>query len=169
MINPMRLQLSWSVWSRAGFVIAALALGINEVSKWWLLKIYDIDSRGIVTITPFFDLTLIWNKGVSYGLFQQETVIGRYFLIGITLLIAGFLVVWLMRVRSFLIAAAIGLILGGALGNVIDRIQYGAVADFFSFHFRGFYWYVFNVADIWVVAGAGLLIYDSLFNKAPNE
>ncbi len=158
--------MHFSVWSRTGFAIALGALLIDQAYKWWMLYVYDIAARGLVTITPFFDITLVWNKGISYGLFQQETATGRYVLIGIILIITVILLIWLMRVQSFLMATAMGLVLGGAVGNVIDRIYYGAVADFFSFHYRGFNWYVFNLADIWVVAGAALLIYDSVHNDA---
>lgn len=157
-----------SVWSRAGLAIAITALLVDQVHKWWMLKVYDIASRGLVTITPFFDITLVWNKGISYGLFQQNSATGRYILIGIILCISIVLLVWLMRAQGYLLAIAMGLVLGGALGNVIDRISYGAVADFFSFHYWGYNWYVFNLADIWVVAGAALLIYDSLYNDAQH-
>jgi len=75
----------------------------------------------------------------------------------------------MIRSQGYLIAVAMGLVLGGALGNVIDRVVYGAVADFFSFHFWGYYWYVFNLADVWVVAGAVLLLYDAMFNEAPDK
>ncbi len=153
-----------SVWSRAGLAIALIVLAIDQGYKWWMLNIYDIGSRGIVKITPFFDITLVWNRGISYGLFQQNSDTGRYVLIGIIVLIMIVLVVWLLRTRGYLIAIAMGLILGGAMGNVIDRIVYGAVADFFSFHSWGYYWYVFNLADVWVVAGAALLLYDSFQN-----
>lgn len=155
-----------SIWSRSGFAIAVIALLLDQGFKWWILKTYDIASHGLVTITPFFDITLVWNKGISYGLFQQDSEVGRYFLIAIILCIIGVLMVWLTRASGYLMATAMGLVLGGAMGNVIDRLLYGAVADFFSFHFWGYNWYVFNLADVWVVAGAALLIYDSVCNDA---
>ncbi len=161
--------MALSVWTKTGFAIAFLVVAIDRGYKWWMLNIYDIASRGTVTITPFFDITLIWNKGISYGLFQQNSDLGRYILIAIILCIMAVLVVWLSRAQGYLIAVAIGLVLGGALGNVIDRVVYGAVADFFSFHFWGYYWYVFNLADVWVVAGAVLLLYDSMFNEVPDK
>ena len=158
-----------SLWSRAGFAIAFSGVLIDQGYKWWMLNVYDIGSRGVVKITPFFDLTLIWNKGISYGLFQQDSDLGRYILIGIILCIMAVLVVWLIRAQGYFLAVAMGLVLGGALGNVIDRVVYGAVADFFSCHFWGYYWYVFNLADVWVVAGAVLLLYDAMFNEAANK
>ena len=154
-----------SLWSRTGFVVAVAVLMIDQGYKWWMLNIYQIGARGVVTITPFFDITLIWNKGVSYGLFQQNTDMGRYILIAITLCISGILMVWLIRAQGYLMAVAMGLVLGGAMGNIIDRVYYGAVADFFSFHYGGYNWYVFNLADVWVVAGAAMLIYDSFTNN----
>lgn len=163
------MRLSFNVWSKTGIVVAIFTLVLDQLHKWWMLNVYDIANRGIVTITPFLDFTLVWNKGISYGLFQQNTDVGRYILIGITLVVAVSLVIWMLQARGFVFASAMGLVLGGALGNVIDRIQYGAVADFFSFHAAGMRWYVFNVADIWVVAGVALLLYDSFFGKVPNE
>jgi len=150
-----------SLWSRTGFAIAFLVLLIDQGYKWWMLNVYQIGARGVVTITPFFDITLIWNKGISYGLFQQNSDMGRYILVAIIVCIMCVLGIWLKRVQGYLLAVAIGLILGGAAGNVVDRVYFGAVADFFSFHYRGYSWYVFNLADVWVVAGAALLIYDS--------
>lgn len=165
----MGLQLSFNRRSKVGLLIASIAFLLDFANKWWMLNVFDIANRGVVTITPFFDLTMVWNKGISYGLFQQESTIGRYILIGITLFVACLLVFWLLQAHSLVFASAMGLVLGGAIGNTVDRVLYGAVADFFSFHVAGFNWYVFNVADIWVVAGVGLLLYDSFFGKAQND
>jgi signal peptidase II len=128
-----------------------------------MLYVYDIGSRGIVTITPFFDLVLVWNPGISYGLLPQDSAIGRLGLILFALVASLALAIWLARVTSRLAAISIGLIIGGALGNALDRILYGAVADFFSFHAFGLEWYIFNIADTAIVAGVAGLLYDSLF------
>lgn len=167
--NLLGMRLSFNVWSKTGIVVAICSLMLDQLHKWWMLHVYDIANRGTVTITPFLDFTLVWNKGISYGLFQQNTDTGRYILIGITLVVASALVIWMLQARGFIFACAMGLVVGGAIGNVIDRVQYGAVADFFSLHAAGLRWYVFNVADIWVVAGVALLLYDSFFGKVPNE
>ena len=149
--------------SPLGLGIAALTLLIDQAHKAWMLYAYDIGSKGTVTLAPFFDLVLVWNQGVSYGLFPQESRLGRFGLILFALGVSIALAVWLARITSPLAASAIGLIIGGALGNAIDRILYGAVADFFSFHAFGYQWYVFNIADMAIVAGVAGLLYESLF------
>ena len=110
---------------------------------------------------PFFDLVLVWNRGVSYGWFAQHTAFGRFGLVALSLVASLALWIWLARTERPLTAAAIGLVIGGALGNALDRVIYGAVADFFLLHWRGFDWYVFNIADLAIVAGVGLLLYES--------
>jgi signal peptidase II len=145
---------------RIGLILALLALALDQLSKWWILHVYRLGERGRVEVTPFFDLVMLWNTGISYGLFPQQSDLGRYGLIGFSLLVSVVLLVWMLRSGSIMVAAALGLIVGGAIGNAIDRIAYGAVADFISLHGFGFYWYVFNVADMAIVAGVGLLILD---------
>jgi signal peptidase II len=161
----------WGSLSPLGLGIAALTVLVDQAHKAWMLYVYDIGAKGTVTITPFFDLVLVWNQGISYGLLPQESAAGRLGLILFALVASLALTVWLARLESRLTAIAIGLIIGGALGNAIDRILYGAVADFFSFHAFGYQWYVFNVADTAIVAGVVGLLYDSLFRghkKAGN-
>jgi signal peptidase II len=104
----------------------------------------------------------VWNRGISYGLFQQETEVGRWALLAISLAAAVGLSVWMARAGSRLLAASLGLIVGGAVGNAIDRIAYGAVFDFVHFHVGSFSWYVFNIADAAIVAGVMGLVYDAL-------
>jgi signal peptidase II len=128
-----------------------------------MLYVYDIGAKGIVTVAPFFDLVLLWNRGISYGLLPQDSALGRLGLIAFAFVASLALVAWLARLAAPLPAASIGLIIGGAVGNAIDRILYGAVADFFSFHAFGWQWYVFNIADMAIVAGVVGLLYDSLF------
>jgi signal peptidase II len=149
--------------SPLGLGIATLVLLADQLHKAWMLYVYDIGAKGTVTLTPFFDLVLVWNQGVSYGLLAQRTELGRWGLILFAFAAAIALVVWLARFTSPLAAAAIGLIIGGAVGNAVDRILYGAVADFFSLHAFGFEWYVFNIADTAIVAGVVGLLYESLF------
>lgn len=161
----------WGPLSLLGLTIGALTVVADQASKLWLLFAFDIGAKGTVTVTPFFDLVLVWNRGVSYGLLTQDTDLGRLGLIAFAVVASVALVIWLARVTSALTATAIGLILGGAIGNAIDRIAYGAVADFFAFHAFGFEWYVFNIADVAIVAGVIGLLYDSLFGghkKAGN-
>jgi len=153
----------WGRLSPLGLGIAALVLLADQAHKAWMLYVYDIGAKGTVTLAPFFDLVLVWNQGVSYGLLAQRTELGRWGLILFAFAAAVALIVWLARTTSSLAAAAIGLIIGGAVGNAVDRILYGAVADFFSLHAFGFEWYVFNIADTAIVAGVMGLLYESLF------
>ncbi len=154
---------------KIGVVIAIVALVIDQGHKWWMLNVYGIATKGLTKVTSFLDLVLVWNKGISYGLFAQETTAGWAGLLAATLLIIGILGVWLFRTVKLLVATALGLVIGGALANVIDRIVHGAVADFFSFHAMGYYWYVFNLADVAIVAGVALLLYDSVFGETKTE
>jgi signal peptidase II len=169
--SAMLRQWLWGKLSPLGFAVAALVVLADQASKAWLLHVYDLDAKGTVTLTPFLDLVLLWNTGISYGLLPQDSTLGRFGLILFAVLASLALTVWLARVASPLTAAAIGLIIGGAFGNAIDRIAYGAVADFFAFHAFGFEWYVFNIADVAIVAGVIGLLYESLFGghkKAGN-
>jgi signal peptidase II len=153
----------WGPLSPLGLGIAVLTVLADQASKVWMLYVYDIGAKGSVALTSFFDLVLVWNQGISYGLLPQESALGRLGLILFAVAASLALVVWLARIDSRLAAASIGLIIGGAIGNAIDRVAYGAVADFFSLHAFGYQWYVFNLADTAIVVGVVGLLYDSLF------
>ena len=117
-----------------------------------------------IEVAPFFSLTLVWNQGMSYGLLQAESALGRAIYVGFTLLIVPVLAWWLVRTRSLIVALALGLVIGGAVGNnLVDRIFYHAVVDFLHFHVGEFSWYVFNIADTAIVFGVLLLIYDAFW------
>jgi signal peptidase II len=165
MANSFRLagQPVWGGYSSLGAGVAILAFAADRLHKWWSLNILDMPSVGRITVSGNFDIVMAWNKGVSYGLFQAETIAGRIGLIVFALAIVIGLGLWLAKAENKPLAIAIGLIIGGALGNVLDRLIYGAVADFFSFHAFGFYWYIFNVADIWIALGVGLILAESVF------
>ena len=128
-----------------------------------------------MTLTPFLDLVLTWNKGISYGLFPQEGPFGQWALLALKAIAAVLLWIWLARATSRLTAVSLGLIIGGAIGNAIDRLAYGAVADFLLFHITtqsfDFNWYVFNLADVAIVGGVAGLLYETLVGpgaaKAP--
>lgn len=143
-----------------GIAAAAIVYCLDQAYKWWMLAVFEIAEGQTVTVTPFFDLVLVWNKGVSYGWLKQDTELGRWLLIGFTVIAVICLTVWLASSRNRTNGFAVGLMIGGALGNGTDRVIHGAVADFFSFHAFGFYWYIFNLADIAIVAGVVLLLYD---------
>ncbi|MES1989387.1 MAG: signal peptidase II [Pseudomonadota bacterium] len=161
----MRLfgQTFWGPFSAFGAGVALLSFLGDRVHKWWSLHVLDLPTVGRIRISDHFDIVMAWNKGVSYGLFQAETTAGIIFLVVFALAIVVGLGLWLAKAENKVLAMAIGLIIGGALGNVLDRLIYGAVADFFSFHAFGFYWYIFNVADIWIAVGVGLILIESFF------
>lgn len=147
-----------------GLNVLLATLALDQASKWWVIHVYDLPERGRVAVTAFFDLVMLWNPGISYGLFAQDAGLGRNLLIGFALVTAAALIVWIARTHNRLLAVSLALIAGGALGNAIDRVIYGAVADFVSLHVHGFYWYVFNAADAAIVAGVAGLLYDALFS-----
>jgi signal peptidase II len=157
------MRYIWGPLSPLGLGVAALTFIVDQAHKAWMLYVYDIAAKGVVRIAPFFDLVLVWNQGVSYGMLQQRTELGRWALILFAFATSVALAVWLARATSSLVAVCIGLIIGGAVGNAVDRILYGAVADFFSFHAFGYAWYVFNIADTAIVAGVVGLLYESVF------
>ncbi len=138
--------------------MAVIAFGLDQLHKYWMLEVYDIAGRAPVRITKFLDLVMVWNTGVSYGLFSTHV---QQWLVALSVGIAILLWIWACGVRGALAAAALGLVIGGALGNAADRLTRGAVADFFLFHYQQFNWYVFNVADVAIVVGVGLLMYES--------
>jgi signal peptidase II len=151
-----------------GLVAAAGALLADQAHKFWMLDVYDIAARQPVHVTPFLDLVMAWNPGISYSLLPADTAAGRWGLLALALGATLVLGVWMWRTRLMATALGLGLIVGGALGNAWDRYAYGAVADFFLFHidtarWGRLNWYVFNLADVAIVAGVVLLLYDSLF------
>jgi signal peptidase II len=160
---------------RPGVIAALAALALDQASKLWLLFVFDIGHRGAVAVAPFFDLVLAWNTGISYGWFQDESATGQAVLLAVKAVAVIVLAVWMARSRTLLATVALGLIIGGAIGNAIDRFAYGAVVDFAQFHVqigeKPFYWYVFNLADVAIVAGVAALLYDSFLGvpaaKAP--
>src|ERR671915_35161 len=125
--DQMRL---WGRFTGVGLAAALAALLLDQAIKLWLLFGYDLAEQGAVALTPFFDLVLVWNKGISYGLFQQESALGRWALLGLKTAAVLLLWVWMARVPTRWSAVSLGLIIGGAIANAIDRLAYGAVADF---------------------------------------
>ena len=162
-------------FTRLGLIAAVLTVAADQASKLWLLFGFDLPSRGTVNILPFLDFVMVWNTGISYGLFPQEGTVGQWVLFAIKIAAVVMLLVWLFRAGSKPTALGLGLIVGGAPGNAIDRVANGAVADFVLFYVATatyrFNWYVFNLADVAIVAGVAGVLYDSLVNgdaaKAP--
>jgi signal peptidase II len=160
---------------RAGVIAAIAVLALDQASKLWLLRVFDIGHRGAVKLTPFFDLVLAFNPGISFGWFQSDSPAAQITLMAIKAAAVLILAIWMARSRHLTATIALGLIIGGAVGNAIDRFVYGAVVDFALFHVqigeKTFNWYVFNFADVAIVAGVAALLYDSFLGipaaKAP--
>jgi signal peptidase II len=167
----------WGPLSRLGLAAALATAVLDQATKLWLLYVLDIRARMPLRLTPFLDLVLVWNKGISYGLFQQEGVLGQWVLLAVKAAAVMLLWVWLARAGSKLTALALGLIIGGALGNAIDPFFHQGVADFVLFHITTatirFSWYVFNLADAAIVVGVAVLLYESFAGdravKAPRS
>ena len=149
---------------RAGIWTAVLLALIDQTSKTIILTFVMKPPR-IIEITEFFNLVLVWNRGVSFGMLQSSSVWGPILLGAVTLIIIVLLFFWLREANTKLYAIALGLIIGGALGNLTDRVIYQAVVDFIDIHFFGYHWPAFNVADSAISIGAIYIIYESLFNR----
>jgi len=152
--------------TRFGFVVAAIVCLLDQVSKVYLLFVFDLAANGPVRLGPFFDIILTRNTGISYGLFQTQGPLGQWVLLAFKAAAVLLLWLWLAHAKDRLTALSLGLIVGGAIGNAIDRLAYGWVADFVFFHISTanwrFNWYVFNLADVAIVAGVIGLLYDSV-------
>jgi signal peptidase II len=158
-----------------GLAAAIAVLALDQAAKLWLLFVFDIGHRGAVRVAPFFDLVLAWNVGISFGWFQDDSAVAQIALTAIKAVAVIVLAIWMARSTTWIATLALGMIIGGAVGNAIDRLAYGAVVDFALFHVqigdKTFNWYVFNLADAAIVAGVALLLYDSFLGapavKAP--
>ena len=157
----------WSRWAPLALVIMVATIAADQMHKWWMLSVFDIGSKGRVEVFPFLDLVYVKNIGISYSLFNQESLLGQYLLTAFAVFASVCLWLWLNRSGAGrLMATGLGLIIGGALGNAIDRLRLGGVADFFSLHAYGYYWYVFNIADVAIVAGVLALLYESFWGES---
>ncbi|MBR0790259.1 signal peptidase II [Bradyrhizobium manausense] len=160
---------------RAGILAALVTLVADQASKLWLLNGFDLARKGVVKVTPFFDLVLAWNIGISFGWLQNDSQSAQIALMAVKIVAVIALAIWLARSQTRLATVALGLIIGGAIGNGIDRLAYGAVVDFALFHIEiggnTYNWYIFNLADVAIVAGVAALLYDSFLGvpaaKAP--
>lgn len=151
---------------RLGLTIALVVLVLDQAIKLALLST-DLRLTYPWPVLPFLDLTVVWNRGISYGLFQQDGELGRWTLTAFKLVAAAFLAFWLRKSSGKLEAAGIGMIIGGAIGNAIDRVLHGAVFDFVHFHVGDFSWYVFNIADAGIVIGVAFMLLGQIFPRSP--
>ena len=149
---------------RLGLILILVVIIVDQASKYWIL-LRVMNPPKIISVTPYFNIVLTWNRGVSFGLFNNEGNLGVWIFSILALFIVVILLFWLWTVESKLIAASLGAIIGGALGNVIDRATHLAVMDFLDFHLGGMHWPAFNVADSFITSGAVVLIVDSLFSR----
>jgi signal peptidase II len=171
------LAMFWGPLSRLGLAVAIASAAADQASKLWLIYVFDLRARMPVRLAPFLDLVLTWNKGISYGLFQLDAPLWQWALIGLKAVAVALLWIWLARAGSRLAAVSLGLIIGGAVGNMVDRFLHPGVADFILFHITTptvhFEWWVFNLADTAIVAGVVGLLYEFTIRdhaaKAPRS
>jgi signal peptidase II len=151
-----------------GLKIVLLIFTLDQATKWWIVNEVMNPPR-VIPVLPSFNLVMGWNRGVSFGIFDTASPPNQWLLIGLALIIVTVLLIWLKRADSRLISVALGLIVGGALGNVMDRIHYGAVADFLDFYVGDFHWPAFNVADAGITIGVVVLVLESFFVGSKND
>lgn len=149
-----------------GLLAVVGVVALDQAVKSWLLLGLDLETRGVMRLLPFLDLVPVWNTGISYGLFPQNGPVGRWMLLGVKAVAVVLLAIWLSRAGTRVTAISLGLIIGGAIGNAIDRLTFGAVFDFVLLHIStasfSFRWYVFNLADVAIVAGVFGLLYEAV-------
>ena len=147
-----------------GLLVASAVIVLDQATKWWVVTIF-MDPPRVVDVWPFFNVVMVWNRGVTFGFLGDTPYWGQWALVGLSLAIVAILLLWLRRAETKWRAAAIGLIIGGSLGNVIDRVHYGAVADFLDFHVAGYHWPAFNFADAAITVGVAIMFFDALFKR----
>jgi lipoprotein signal peptidase len=152
-----------------GLVAALIVLAADQFSKWWILNVIRLEEVGQIVLLPVLNLTMVWNRGVTFGLLNGLGEWSSLALAAVALTVVVALGVWLRRAESRLVAAALGAIAGGAISNVIDRLRFGAVVDFIHAHLGTWSWYVFNVADAAIVCGVAALVIESLWPRARNS
>ncbi len=146
-------------------LIALLVFLADQASKLLILEVVMVPPR-VIEVTGFFNLVLAYNRGVSFGLLSNDSPMGPYLLAGAAFVIALGVLIWALRQGRRLPMVAAGLVVGGAVGNMVDRLYLGAVVDFLDFHAYGWHWPAFNLADSAIVVGVGLLLFESLFGAA---
>ncbi len=146
----------------AGMMIATITIACDQLSKWWVLDGMGLASRPPIEVTSFFNLVLVWNHGISFGMLSGQRL--PLLLIALAVIVVLILLRWLMKVADWLTVIGIGLVVGGALGNVVDRVRFGAVADFLDFHVANLHWPAFNIADSAIFMGVVVLCIESMMH-----
>lgn len=155
-------------------LVILVLVAVDQLSKWWMLNVFDLPSKGSVEILPFFSLSMVWNKGISMGL-PLGDALGKWGIVILTTAISLWLLFWLRKSERKFEAVSLTLILSGAVGNLIDRFVHGAVVDFIHLHAFDYNFYVFNVADSAITVGVIMLLIDGLrdsrksLKKTPKE
>lgn len=148
------------------YALAAFVFVADQLLKWWIIDGLGLQALGSVPVLPVLSLTWVENRGVSMGLLTADTEVGRWLLVGLTALIAGVVAVWIRRERQNAELAALGLVLGGALGNIVDRVRFGYVVDFIHLHWGAWSFYVFNLADAAISVGVAILLLRALIDRS---
>ncbi|MGE5546108.1 MAG: signal peptidase II [Solirubrobacterales bacterium] len=162
---------------RLGLAVAAIVMVLDQITKTMIVNVMRPDgvwetpfhTATRIEVLPFFDLVMAWNRGVSFGVFNNGGQWNAVLLTVLSLAIVAGLVAWMRKAQSRWVAIALGGIVGGALGNVVDRVRFGAVADFLDIHVAGWHWPAFNLADSAITVGAAVLILDSLFTRSTSS
>jgi len=159
----------WGPYTSLGLTVAAITGLIDQANKWWMIYVVDLPNQGDVPVLPFLTLKFTLNTGISYSLFDMPTYEWQLLLAGIAVIASGALWVWLATsATNKIMAVSLGLIIGGAIGNAIDRVLLQGVADFYKLHWGDWSWYIFNIADVAIVAGVAGLLYD-LYLTSRND
>lgn len=144
-----------------GFYLATFVALVDQGAKWWLLN-YVMKPPHVEHVTSFLNFVLTYNKGVTFGLLNSGHPYMPYVFVATSVIILLLLLNWLIHTDSMIVGTGLGLVMGGAIGNIIDRVNYGGVVDFIDFHIYGYHWYAFNIADSAIVTGVGLLLLENL-------
>ena len=151
----------------AALALGAIVLLADQASKYWVLHGLHLQDGHVLTLLPVLNFVLVWNRGITFGLFTSNGALAKLILAAVALLVVAGLVAWLWRTPRRATALAVGAIAGGAVGNVADRLRYGAVVDFIQSHLGAWSWYVFNIGDAAIVCGVIALMAESLFRPGP--
>lgn len=151
---------------RIGHLVAVLTFALDQATKWYVMDVLRIAQQPRPCVLPFLDIVLVWNPGISFGMLQSGSALAPLLLTAFAVVVVIGLIIWMARSRSALLAVALGLAVGGAIGNVVDRLRWGRVLDFLFVHLGTFDWWpVFNIADAAIVVGFFLIVLDGLFAR----
>lgn len=162
-MNEFTMKSKRSIGWIFGVIMMICVFCIDQLSKYWILNIVHLPGKGSIEVLPFFNLTMVWNKAITFGMLGQLGVLGPIIFTIMASLIALGLFIWMLRSYKWWVTLSLGAIVGGAIGNIVDRVRFGAVVDFIHLHVAGWSWYVFNIADSAIVCGVAILLADAFF------